>query len=201
MSKKITTAILPVAGSGTRFLPFTKVVPKEMLPIGTKPLIQHCVEEAIASGITHIVFVISKGKELIAQHFCPHRALEGKVKDKQDLSESLHELNNMHTKCQFSFVYQHDPKGLGDAITYAKTHLKQDEYFAVILPDDYMYTTGKPCLAQMMEKFYRQQGNYIIAEKIPPSASDKYGIFDLQGSDPQGKSSFKVAGVVEKPQP
>lgn len=197
----INTAIFPVAGSGTRFLPFTKVLPKEMLPVGNKPLIQYCVEEAVESGIEHVVFVIKKGKELIGQHFCPNKHLEELLASNKKVPNALIELNNLNTKCDFSFVYQNYPNGLGDAIMHAKAYIKQCEYFAVFLPDDYIHCINRPCLSQMIDSFSQSPGNYVLAEKIQPQESEKYGVFIPDGEvNPQDKF-FRYKGLVEKPRP
>lgn len=196
MVKPIRKAVFPVAGLGTRFLPATKALPKEMLPIVDKPLIQYAVEEAQEAGIEEFIFVTGRAKTAIEDHFDHSIELEhvlierGKVK-------SLHSVTDwMPAPGHISYTRQQEPLGLGHAVWCARNFVT-DEPFAVLLADDLIL--GKPgCLKQMVEAHRKIGGSLLAIEEVPVEHTDKYGILDVN-SDKGGLLS--VRGVVEKPAP
>ncbi len=190
---KIRKAVLPVAGMGTRFLPVTKVVPKELLPIVDKPVIQYLVEEAVLSGIEEIIFVISKDKELIRDHFSHHPELEAilKERDKHHIAEKL---NLIHRSAKFSYVYQNEPLGDGHAILQAEA-LVGNEPFLVLFGDD-IVKGDVPAARQLMDHF---KGEAIIAvEQVSKDWISSYGVIDP--GEKKGRL-YEVKGMVEKPNP
>ena len=196
MSNKIKTVVFPVAGMGTRFLPATKAVPKEMLPVVDKPLIQWAVEEAAAAGCTRFVFVTSPEKDAIMNHFsdAPHyqELLEarGKTKELALLKAGLPE------NAEIIKTYQDAPLGLGHAIWCAH-EATGDKPFAVILPDDMVqHTTG--CLAQMVAQYEKCGGNLVAVENVPATETYRYGVLDPGSED---GALVEVKGLVEKPAP
>lgn len=196
MSKKVTTAVFPIAGLGTRFLPATKSVPKEMLTIVDKPLIQYAMDEAREAGITDFVFVTAYGKAALEDYFDVNRSLEEQLlKDKKlDLLATLKNTNvhNGHLVC----VRQHQPLGLGHAVWCAR-RIVGDRPFAVILPDD-LILGEKSCLAQMVEVFEEHGGNVIATMEVAPERTSSYGILDV--IDTIG-GVMRPTGIVEKPAP
>jgi UTP--glucose-1-phosphate uridylyltransferase len=196
---KINKCLFPVAGYGTRFLPATKAIPKEMLPILTKPLIQYGVEEAMSAGITTMAMVVSKYKQAIKNHFEPHADIEASIKG--TVKESLlDEVNHVSEQCDFTYIEQQEMLGLGHAI-YTGKPLIGNEPFAVILPDDLCTNEGDSVLTQMI-KLYEQHPNCCIVaiEEVPMTEVDKYGVIDgelLDGST----DAYKVNSMVEKPIP
>lgn len=195
----INKCLFPVAGYGTRFLPATKAIPKEMLPILTKPLIQYGVEEAMSAGMTTIAMVTSKYKQAIKNHFEPHADIEASIKDtaKESL---LDEVNHASEQCDFVYIEQDQMLGLGHAI-YTGKPLIGDEPFAVILPDDLCTNNGDSVLLQMT-KIYKQHPDCCIVaiEEVLMTQVDKYGVIDgelLQGST----NAYRVNSMVEKPAP
>jgi len=194
--KKVRKAVFPVAGLGTRFLPATKVIPKEMLILGDKPLIQHAYEEARAAGIEEFIFVSSKGKNLLEDHFRAHteltRTLEGK--NKIELLEALRSSNIDEGK--LVVTHQNQPLGLGHAIWCARNFIN-NEPFAVILPDD-VVLGKKGCLTQMIEAYNEVGGNLVSVVDVPREDTSKYGILDTGYKT--GKL-VEVKGLVEKPAP
>ncbi|ATN66868.1 UTP--glucose-1-phosphate uridylyltransferase [Coxiella burnetii] len=192
--KKVTTAVFPVAGLGTRFLPVTKAGPKEMLPIVDKPIIQYVVEEAIAAGITHLVFVTSSSKRAIEDYFDSNYELETRLRSSRKL-DALKLIQNLLPKeVRISYVRQAHPLGLGDAVLSAK-HVVGDQPFAVLLPDDIIDCGEKSCLQLMMEAFEKHQRNIIAVEQVPLNQTDKYGIVSVV-DEHQVK---RITGMVEKP--
>ena len=204
----IKKCLFPVAGYGTRFLPATKAIPKEMLPILTKPLIQYGVEEAMSAGMTNMAMVTSKYKQAIENHFKPHADIEGSIQgtDKESL---LDEVNYVSKKCDFNYINQEQMLGLGHAI-YTGKPLIGDESFAVILPDDLCTNTpqggteksdGDSVLKQMTNLYAQHPDCCIVAiEEVPMAEVDKYGVIDgelLEGSD----NAYRVSSMVEKPNP
>jgi len=192
-NQKIRKAVLPVAGMGTRFLPVTKVVPKELLPIVDKPVIQYLVEEAVKSGIEEIIFVISKDKELIRKYFSHHPELEESLllKGKHKLLEAVRPLHRM---AKFTFVYQDQPHGDGHAILQAEYAVGKQP-FLVLFGDD-IVKGPVPAAKQLLDHF---KGESIIAvERIPREKTSMYGIIEpIQVAD----RLYEVKGLVEKPQP
>ncbi|SMN00913.1 UTP--glucose-1-phosphate uridylyltransferase [uncultured Candidatus Thioglobus sp.] len=195
----INKCLFPVAGYGTRFLPATKAIPKEMLPILTKPLIQYGVEEAMSAGISTMAMVTNKYKQAIKAHFQPHPDIEASIKNsaKEFL---LDEVNNASEQCDFSYIEQQQMLGLGHAI-YTGKPLIGDESFAVILPDDLCSNEGNSVLAQMTELYQQHPDCCIVAiEEVPMSEVDKYGVIAgelLDGSN----NTYRVQSMVEKPSP
>ena len=196
---KINTCLFPVAGYGTRFLPATKAVPKEMLPILTKPLIHYSVKEAMSAGITQMAMVTSKYKGAIKQYFEPHTEIENSVRGTSKES-SLFEIDDIIFTCNFSYVEQQKMLGLGHAIHTGKP-LIGDEPFAVILPDDLCINTGASILSQMVGLYEKYPDNCIVAiEEVPKEETGKYGIIDgdllVEECD-----IYRVNTMVEKPDP
>jgi len=191
--------LFPVAGYGTRFLPATKAIPKEMLPILTKPLIQYGVEEAMSAGMTTIAMVTSKYKQAIKNHFEPHEDIEESIQgtEKELL---LKEVNNASQQCSFSYIEQDQMLGLGHAI-YTGKSLIGNEPFAVILPDDLCTSEGDSVLKQMTRLYEQYPDCCIVAiEEVPMIEVDKYGVIDgelLNGSN----NAYRVNSMIEKPSP
>jgi len=195
--QKITKAIFPVAGLGTRFLPATKANPKEMMPIVDKPLIQYAVEEAVAAGITELIFVTNSSKRAIEDHFDSNFELESTLQErgKQDLLDIVRGILPDGVSC--AYIRQKSPQGLGHAVLCAK-QLVMNESFAVLLADDLIDGHGKPCLRQMLELFAECQSSIVAVEKIAPTETKKYGIVDVVSAE----DKFAVIrGIVEKPEP
>ena len=198
-NSKITKCLFPVAGYGTRFLPATKAIPKEMLPILTKPLIQYGVEEAMSAGMTTIAMVTSKYKQAIKNHFKPHADIEASIKGTAKAS-LLDELNHASEQCDFTYIEQQEMLGLGHAI-YTGKPLIGNEPFAVILPDDLCTAENNSVLKQMTSLYEQYPDHCIVAiEEVPMIEVDKYGVIDgelLQGSN----NAYQVKNMVEKPSP
>jgi len=194
---KVTKAVFPVAGLGTRFLPATKANPKEMMPIVDKPLIQYAVEEAVSAGITELIFVTSSSKRAIEDHFDSNFELESSLieRGKMDLLEIVRDILPTGVSC--AYIRQKSPQGLGHAVLCAK-QLVNNEPFAVLLADDLIDGGSKPCLVQMIEAFEQTQSSIIAVEKIPRAETKKYGVVDV----PKGQGSISaIRGIVEKPHP
>jgi UTP--glucose-1-phosphate uridylyltransferase len=172
ITKAVTKAVFPVAGLGTRFLPATKASPKEMLNVVDKPLIQYAVEEAIAAGITEMIFVTGRSKRAIEDHF--DKAYELEAKNKTALLEIVRSIKPSHVDCVY--VRQPEALGLGHAVLCAEK-LVRDEPFAIILADD-LLDGQPPVLKQMLTVFDEQNGSVLAVEKIDPSKSSSYGIVD-----------------------
>ncbi|OOY13969.1 UTP--glucose-1-phosphate uridylyltransferase [Thioclava marina] len=196
MKRKVTKAIFPVAGLGTRFLPATKSIPKEILTLVDRPLIQYAIDEARAAGIKEFIFVTSRGKSALEDYFDDAPELETALrkKDKKDLLEELKK-TNMDSGA-IAYVRQNKPLGLGHAVWCAR-RLVHDEPFAVILTDD-VIAAEKPCLQQMMEAYEETGGNIVAAMEVPTEKTSSYGVLDI--SEVNGPL-VKVKGMVEKPQP
>jgi UTP--glucose-1-phosphate uridylyltransferase len=197
MSKKIKKAVFPVAGLGTRFLPATKVTPKEMLPIVDKPLMQYAVEEAAAAGIDTMIFVTGRTKNVIMDHFDKAYELENEltIRNKTALLNVLKSI--MPAGISYVFVRQPEPLGLGHAVHCAKP-IVGDEPFAVILPDDLIEDGNRGCMAQMVNLYEQKQCSVIGVERVDPSETDKYGIVKTgEFSGPAGAINI----IVEKPKP
>jgi len=194
---KVTKAIFPVAGLGTRFLPATKANPKEMLPIVDKPLIQYAVEDAIAAGITELIFVTSSSKRAIEDHFDSNYELESNLvaKGKYDLLEVVRNILPAGISC--AYIRQHSPQGLGHAVLCAKQFV-MNEPFAVLLADDLIDGGKHSCMQQMVKTFSETNTSVIAVEKIAAQDTDKYGIVDV-AADEQFVATIR--GIVEKPKP
>jgi UTP--glucose-1-phosphate uridylyltransferase len=197
MSRKITKAVFPVAGLGTRFLPATKASPKEMLPIVDKPLIQYAVEEAIAAGIDTMVFVTGRNKNSIPDHFDKAYELEKELeaKGKTETLKMLQDILPPHVSCVF--IRQPEALGLGHAV-YCARPIVGNEPFAVILADDLIEDAGRGCMAQMVKLYEQKHCSILGVERVSPSETDKYGI--VRTAEYTG-SSGPVELIVEKPKP
>lgn len=183
-------AVIPAAGFGTRFLPIAKAVPKEMLPLGDKPVIHYVVEEAANAGFDEILIILSKGKEAIVSYFQPHAELEQRLESTGKL-EALQIVKRLSSMARFSFVYQDEMRGLGDAIRYAK-NFAGDDPVAVLLGDTVI--AGESPLAAMV-----QAGPSSVAiEPCPPERASKYGIAGGVAAD---HGNFQLNALVEKPAP
>ena len=194
MSKPVRTAIFPVGGLGTRFLPATKAMPKEMLPVVDKPLIQYAVEEAQAAGIERFVFVTGRGKSAIEDHFDHSADLQTALlgRGKRELWDLVERIT-MPTGSVF-YTRQPEALGLGHAVWCAR-HLVQDEPFAVLLADD-LILADRPCLKDMVEAHEKTGGNMVAAMEVAPEKTKSYGVLDIE--DDMG-SIVKAKGMVEKP--
>jgi UTP--glucose-1-phosphate uridylyltransferase len=192
--KKVTKAIFPVAGLGTRFLPATKSIPKEILTLVDRPLIQYAIDEARAAGIKEFIFVTSRGKSALEDYFDHSPELEATLRraGKDALLEILRE-TNMDSGA-IAYVRQNRPLGLGHAVWCAR-RLIGDEPFAVLLPDD-VIAAEKPCLQQMVEAYAQTGGNIVAAMEVPVAKTSSYGVLDL--AEDMG-SVVAVKGMVEKP--
>lgn len=190
--KKVRKAIIPAAGLGTRFLPATKAMPKEMLPIVDKPTIQYIVEEAVASGIEDIIIVTGKGKRAIEDHFDNSFELEDNLlqKGKLDLLEKVQE----SAKVDIHYIRQKEPRGLGHAVWCARKFIG-DEPFAVLLGDD-IVQAETPCLRQLMDEYDSTLSSVIGVQSVDEGVTDRYGIVDPSG---QVGRRYQVANFVEKP--
>lgn len=194
---KVTKAVFPVAGMGTRFLPVTKANPKEMLPIVDKPLIQYAVEEAIAAGIREMIFVTSSAKRAIEDHFDKNYELENELekKGKLELLELVRDVLPDGVSC--AYVRQPEALGLGHAVLCAKP-LIRNEPFAVILADDLIDGHGKGAMAQMTELYAIHRCSLLGVEEVAAADTDKYGIVKATGLD---ERLSRVERIVEKPKP
>jgi UTP--glucose-1-phosphate uridylyltransferase len=194
--QKITKAVFPVAGFGTRFLPATKASPKEMLPIVDKPLIQYAAEEAIAAGATELIFITGKNKRSIEDHFDVAGELEAQLEasGKQKMLAILRDILPSHVSC--IFIRQPKALGLGHAVLCAKP-VVGNEPFSVILADDLI--DGEVSAVKQMADVYTAKGGSVLGvEDVPPSATASYGIVDAETIE---KDLLKVNSIVEKPQP
>ena len=194
MNKRIRKAIFPVGGLGVRFLPATKALPKEMLPVVDRPLIQYAVDEARDSGIEEFIFVTGRGKTAIENHFDYSFELLQTLKDRNMKEEIDAMLALSPNPGQIAYVRQQEPLGLGHAVWCAR-HLIGDEPFAVILADD-LILAETPCLRQMLDVFEEMGGNILATMEVPDEHTSRYGIVD---ADLIPKSLRKIKGLIEKP--
>jgi len=194
--KKITKAVFPVAGMGSRFLPATKASPKEMMPIVDKPLIQYAVEEAVAAGITDMVFITGRNKRAIEDHFDKAYELEAELamRGKEELLRVVREVIPAHINC--IYIRQTEALGLGHAVLCAQP-VVQDEPFAVILADD-LIDGEPPIVSQMVDVFRQHQCSILGVQDVPREQTRQYGIV---GSTPLGPDIEQVNAIVEKPKP
>jgi len=196
MARRVRKAVFPVGGMGTRFLPATKAMPKEMLPVVDKPLIQYAVEEAQAAGIEHFIFVTGRGKNALEDHFDHAPELERTLKErgKFDLVEAV--TSWMPKSGQMSYTRQTEPMGLGHAVWCARD-LVDEEPFAVLLPDD-LILAKTPCLKQMVAVHTEVGGHVVAVSDVPREHTKRYGILDVEFDN--GRIA-KAKGLVEKPDP
>ena len=196
MFKPVRKAVFPVAGLGTRFLPATKAMPKEMLTLVDRPLIQHSVDEARAAGIEQFIFVTSRGKGALEDHFDSNNDLKRNLEAKNKKAE-LELLKTTEIESgQLLFTRQREPLGLGHAVWCAR-HLVGDEPFAILLADD-VVLAERPCLSQMLEAYNEKGGNIVGVVDVPREHTNRYGILDVEKDD--GRLAT-VRGLVEKPAP
>jgi UTP--glucose-1-phosphate uridylyltransferase len=195
-AKPIRKAVFPVAGLGTRFLPATKAVPKEMLTVVDRPVIQHVVDEAREAGIEHFIFVTGRNKAVIEDHFDMQFELERTLAERGKQKELDLLMSALPAAGQTSFTRQQAPLGLGHAVWCARD-IVGDEPFALLLPD-MLHHAPKPCMTQMMEAYAEHGGNHIGVAPVPDDQTHLYGIVGV--TDAQAKVS-RVTGMVEKPKP
>ncbi len=193
----VTKAVFPVAGLGTRFLPATKASPKEMMPIVDKPLIQYAVEEAIAAGITDMVFITGRNKRAIEDHFDKNYELEAELhaRGKHDLLHSVKSLIPENIRC--TFIRQSDALGLGHAVLCAK-HIVGDEPFAVLLADD-LIESDTGTIGEMLDVHRRTHCSVLAVQNVPREETRNYGVVETDSASPKGYQC--ITGIVEKPQP
>lgn len=206
MSSKLKKAIIPVAGLGTRLLPISKSIPKEMVPVVDRPLIQHVVEEAMAAGLNEIILVTRGGKSAVEDHFDSHYEIETELerKGKTALLEALRDIAPPQLKV--TSVRQDRALGLGHAVYCAAHLVNTDEPFAVILPDVLVKTQSDADeadndLKTMVQIFQQAQAPQIMVEQVPLERVNQYGIVDCGGSEPEAGQSLALKGMVEKPSP
>jgi UTP--glucose-1-phosphate uridylyltransferase len=194
MPTRVRKAVFPVAGLGTRLLPATKSIPKEMITVVDRPLIQYAVDEAREAGIEQLIFVTGRGKAALDDYFDIGFELEATMRERGKNLDSLEPSRSGFG--EVVSVRQQQPLGLGHAVWCAR-HIVGDEPFAVLLPDELMW--GRPnCLAQMVEAYDRVGGNLVAALEVPASETHKYGVIDPGASD--GRLT-EILGMVEKPKP
>jgi len=193
---KIRKCLFPAAGYGTRFLPATKAIPKEMLPVLTKPLLQYGVEEALGAGVENMAIVTGRGKRAIEDHFDISYELEHQIKGTSK-EHYLTEIRAVITKCTFSYTRQIEMKGLGHAILCGEPIIG-DEPFAVILADDLCDNDGESVLAQMVKLYEKYRCSIVAVEEIPSQDSNKYGVI---AGNAEEEGVIRVTDMVEKPEP
>ena len=189
-------AVLPVGGLGTRFLPATKAVPKELLPVVDKPLVEYAVEEALAAGIETVVLVTGRGKSAIEDHFDRAVELEAVLEGRGKAAELARVTAAVPEPGNLLVTRQQRPQGLGHAVWCARA-LVGDEPFAVVLPDD-LVLADTPCLKQMVEAHREVGGNMVAVTEVPRSRTDRYGVLEVGEDD--GRLA-EIVGLVEKPRP
>ena len=192
----IKKCLFPVAGYGTRFLPATKSMPKEMLPIVNKPLVQYGVEEALQAGLYEIGFVTGRGKRAIADHFDLNYELEHQIKGTSK-EEYLESIRGIMEKGKFSFTRQTAMRGLGDAILNGH-RLMGDEAFAVVLSDDLCLSDGDGVLLQMVKLYKQFRCSIVAIQEVPPDQTSKFGVI---AGEKMNDSVFRVTDMIEKPEP
>lgn len=190
----VTTAVIPVAGLGTRFLPQTKALPKELLPVVDKPVVQYIVEEAVAAGLTNIIFVLSPDKEAIRGHFFQNEKLEDELRAKGKHTE-LATISGLHSMAHFQFAIQHEPRGLGDAILQAK-ELIGNEPFVVFGGDD-IVESEVPAAKQLVDVYEQYHASVVGVTNVPQSDVVRYGIVDPSETLPT--DVYKLHTIIEKP--
>jgi UTP--glucose-1-phosphate uridylyltransferase len=199
---KVLKCLFPAAGYGTRFLPATKAIPKEMLPVLTKPLLQYGVEEAMEAGINTMAIVTGRGKRAIEDHFDRSYELEHQI-DGTSKELLMTDIRKIINDCTFSYTRQVDMKGLGHAILTGET-LIGDEPFAVVLADDLCDNNGESVLTQMTKLYDEYKCSIVAVEEIPPQDSKKYGVIagdEISHTELDSGSLLRVSDMVEKPEP
>tara|TARA_B100000989_G_scaffold185797_1_gene139811 strand:+ start:3046 stop:3930 length:885 start_codon:yes stop_codon:yes gene_type:complete len=197
---KISKAIIPVAGLGTRMLPATKAIPKELLPILNKPIIQYVVEEAISAGIKEIIFITRSGKQAIENHFDYNYELEHRLKNKKEKSMLSSLKGVVPSDVKISSIRQEDALGLGHAISCAE-HLLREEPFAVLLPDEYLLPDQDSLdLREMVKNFNTHGVGQILVEKIGPKEVSNFGIVNMKKKSKEMNEKIQINDLVEKPE-
>lgn len=194
---KVRKAVIPAAGYGTRFLPIAKAVPKEMLPLVDKPVIQHVVEEAVESGITDILIVISRSKRAIEEHFHPAVDLEAELAAK-GRTEELESLRRLQSMARIHFIWQAKMGGLGDAVMHARDHVG-DEPFAVLLGDTVVTTVNGVPVTRQLADVVEQHGGFAVA--LQEVAADKVSRYGIMGGDEIAPGLIRATKFIEKPKP
>jgi UTP--glucose-1-phosphate uridylyltransferase len=201
MATRVRKAVFPVAGLGTRFLPATKAMPKEMLTVVDRPLIQHVVDEAMEAGIEHFIFVTGRNKSVIEDHFDRQFELEQVLAERGKTAELAVLNSDLPGPGTTSYTRQQEPLGLGHAVWCAR-ELVGNEPFALLLPDVLVQTQGKGCLAQMLDVYAERGGNIIAVEQVPDSELKNYGVVSVgERVDGGAGQVFATEGMVEKPKP
>ena len=195
MIKPVTTAVFPVGGQGTRFLPATKAVPKELLPVVDRPLLQYAVDEALSAGIERMVFVTARGKGALEDYFDVAGELVASLKAKGKTAELAVLDETQLSPGQIAYVRQQEPAGLGHAVWCAR-HITGNDAFAVLLPDELLWNPAAPALAEMHDAYKRLGGNIISVLEVPAEHTHRYGIV-TPGA--QAGKITEVKGLVEKP--
>ena len=198
MAARVRKAVFPVAGLGTRFLPATKAMPKEMLTVVDRPLIQHVVDEAMEAGIEHFIFVTGRNKSVIEDHFDRQFELEQVLAERGKTAELAVLNSDLPGPGTTSYTRQQEPLGLGHAVWCAR-ELVGNEPFALLLPDVLVQTQGKGCLAQMLDAYGEHGGNIVAVEPVPDDQVKNYGVVSI-GGEVDGRV-LPIDGMVEKPKP
>lgn len=197
MIKPVRKAIFPVGGQGTRFLPATKAVPKEMLPVVDRPLLQYAVDEAVAAGIEQMIFVTARGKAALEEYFDVAGELTASLKARGKTAELAVLAETQLAPGQIAYVRQQEPAGLGHAVWCARL-ITGDEPFAVLLADELLWSPDAPCLKQMVDVYDRVGGNVIAVVEVPEEHTSRFGIVDPGATD---GLMTEVRGLIEKPAP
>ena len=192
----LNTVVIPAAGLGTRFLPLTKAVPKELVPAFDRPVLHYAVREALAAGIRHVVIVTSPGKEAMEEYFKPSPDIEQLLRDK-GYSVAADELHSFAQQLRFSYPVQEEQLGLGHAVLCARETVGNHP-FAVILPDD-LVVDADPALAQMAQAWRRNPGNYLAVEEVPAQRISAYGVVAPAPDGRLNDTTTRLEGLVEKP--
>ncbi|MDO8750162.1 MAG: UTP--glucose-1-phosphate uridylyltransferase [Dehalococcoidia bacterium] len=192
----VRTAVIPAAGLGTRFLPLTKAIPKELVPVVDRPAIHYVVQEALAAGIEHVVIVTSAGKGALEEYFTPSPQVEEMLRRRGN-SAVADELRQFAERLTFSYPIQAEQRGLGHAVLCARDAVGRQP-FAVILPDD-LLVDEQPVLAQMVQAWSKRHGNYLAVEEVPADRISAYGVVDLATEGHLDGRTYRVKGLVEKP--
>jgi UTP--glucose-1-phosphate uridylyltransferase len=192
--KNIKNVIIPAAGLGTRFLPVTKSIPKEMIPIGNKPAIQYIVEEALNSGIKNFLIITNKEKESISKYFQSNERFDTFIRDTKR-TDILNQLEHIINVCDFSYINQQEQLGLGHAVLMAQSHIKED-YFAVMLPDD-IIVSDHPAINQLMDIAVTENATVIAVQEVPLQYVSSYGIINIKNKI--NDNLFEVSDLIEKP--
>ena len=196
MSSQVRTAVIPAAGLGTRFLPLTKAIPKELVPVVDRPAIHYVVQEALAAGIEHVVIVTSAGKGALEEYFTPSPEVERLLRQRGNTAVA-DELRQFAERLRFSYPIQAEQRGLGHAVLCAREAVGKQP-FAVILPDD-LLVDDQPVLAQMVQAWSKHHGNYLAVEEVSADRISAYGVVDLAPDGHLDGRTYRVKGLVEKP--